>query len=354
MTERKARNSSFELMRIMSMLMVCAFHWQLHGYGDKIPQSELCINQVISFCLGSWGILGVNLFFLLSFYFLIKKENANYKRVLALILRVSFYGTVVYGVCCLLKITNFSVVQIGMSFLGVFAYQYWFITVYVIIAVISPMINKLLASLEKKESIILLCILLYSTYIISWAMGTELVGRLSCGLSLYVLLYVLEKKVEVNYFDKFRKFSIVVFIGGIIFEIALSYIATDKNPIFYKFIEKVQTTASPYILVLSVLVFYSFKNWNFKENRIINTIGKYSAGAYLLHGGAGFIKDYLWDGLFKAGEYYTKPPLQYTTHYVLCILLLFFAGIFSEFIYSNSVDRLLEVFMRKKTRVEKS
>ena len=33
----KKRNTSFELMRIIAMLMVCAYHWQLHGNNDMIP-----------------------------------------------------------------------------------------------------------------------------------------------------------------------------------------------------------------------------------------------------------------------------------------------------------------------------
>lgn len=35
----KKRNTSFELMRIIAMLMVCAYHWQLHGNNDMIPRS---------------------------------------------------------------------------------------------------------------------------------------------------------------------------------------------------------------------------------------------------------------------------------------------------------------------------
>ena len=61
------KNTSFELMRIVSMIMICAYHWQLHGYNDGIASSELCTNQIFSFAFGSWGVLGVNLFYYLRF-----------------------------------------------------------------------------------------------------------------------------------------------------------------------------------------------------------------------------------------------------------------------------------------------
>lgn len=119
----KKRNTSFELMRIIAMLMVCAYHWQLHGNNDMIPRSELSANQIISFIFGSWGVLGVNLFFLLSFYFLIKKNNITYSKYIKLAIKVSFFGTVTYIIGILCGITEFSFLEIIRTILGVFANQ---------------------------------------------------------------------------------------------------------------------------------------------------------------------------------------------------------------------------------------
>lgn len=58
------------------------------------------------------------------------------------------------------------------------------------------------------------------------------------------------------------------------------------------------------MLLIALMVFYIFKNLRLNYNSLVNILGKYSAGAYLLHGGASFIKDYLWDGLFKVDIFY--------------------------------------------------
>lgn len=339
------RNTSFELMRILSMLMVCAFHWQLHGFNDSISRSELCINQVISFIFGSWGILGVNLFFLLSFYFLIKKDAANYVKIIGLIIKVSLWGTSIYVIGILIGATEFSFVEFIKSILGVLAYQYWFIAVYIVIAILSPIINQLLRSLAIRECFILMGIMFYVTYIVSWALGNEIVGRLSCGMTIYILIYILENKLKTNWFETYRRLAIPSIILGIMGEILLSYLGTNYNPLFYKVIGKIQTTASPYMLIVALLVFYSFKNFELSYNGIINFLGKYSSGAYLLHGGTRFIKGYLWDGLFQVGKYYQADCGRYILHYAICILSIFFFGVFCDVIYSYTIGRAVNTLL---------
>lgn len=334
----KKRESSLELMRIVAMLMVCAFHWQLHGMNDGIVKAPLSANQIVSFVLGSWGILGVNLFFLLSFYFMVSKETVNYKKIFSLIVKVSVYGTGVLFLAYIFNITDFNPIDTVKSVLGVFAYQYWFITVYIIVALLSPYINRMLGVLTRKEVLVVWTIQFYATYIVSWFLGNELVGRLSCGLTIYTTIYILKNGIIKNYFQKYRYLGVVLFIGAVGMESCFSYFGT-MHPIFYKLIEKTQTTASPYMFFLSLFIFYCFKELKIGYISFVNKIAIYSSGAYLLHGGAGFIKNYLWDGLFRAAEYYQKSVVDYTIHYIICILLLFIAGVVVECLYSYSVDK---------------
>lgn len=92
-------------------------------------------------------------------------------------------------------------------------------------------------------------------------------------------------------------------------------------------IQKIQTTNSPYMLLIALMVFYIFKNLRLNYNSLVNILGKYTAGAYLLHGGASFIKDYLWDGLFKVDIFYYLNPIIYMCHYAICILSILWMGV---------------------------
>lgn len=52
------RMVSFDLLRIISMLLIIAYHWQLHAYADGICSASLSGNQIISFAAGPWGTMG--------------------------------------------------------------------------------------------------------------------------------------------------------------------------------------------------------------------------------------------------------------------------------------------------------
>ena len=80
--------------------------------------------------------------------------------------------------------------------------------------------------------------------------GNELVGRLSCGITIYILIYILENKITNNWFEKYRKLAVPLFIMGVVGEIVLSYLSIHYNYLFYKMIQKIQTTNSPRIISL--------------------------------------------------------------------------------------------------------
>lgn len=330
------------MIRIISMLLVCAYHWEIHGYNNGIVTAELSVNQFISFLFGSWGVLGVNLFFLLSFYFLTKKKHVNDRRVIGLVIKTSFYGTSVVLTASFLGIIKIDYVQILKSVGGVFTYQYWFISVYLIIVIFSNTLNAFLAQLTSKEMLKILGVFFYLTYLVSWSIGEELVGRLSCALTLYITIYFLENKTKNNFFRKYRYVGIFLIAFTLIIELALSYLGMNYNPIFYKIIKAIQSTKSPVMYFISLFIFYVFLDLNIKNNKIINFISLYSSGAYMLHGGASFIRDYLWDDLFKAGEYFMKSPAEYLVHYLICINGLFFLGIVCELIYSTIIEKIVD------------
>lgn len=195
--EIKKRNSPFEALRIISMLLVIAYHWQLHGYNDQIMYSTLSVNQIISFVFGSWGTLGVNLFFLISFNFLLQKEKNNYSKAIKLTIKTSFYGTIVYLFAVIFVGVSFSVSVFIKSILGALIYQYWFIAVYIVIYLLFPIFNTVIKYLCTKPQyyIFVIAILVYLSYIIGLIYPGAIVGRLACAITIYFLLGYLENEL---------------------------------------------------------------------------------------------------------------------------------------------------------------
>ena len=99
------RDSGPELLRILAMLLIVSSHFSLHsglplegGYAGTHP-----FNVLWAQWLAFGGKLGVDIFVMISGYFLIAK-CAHLKSLLRLILTTAFYGGVIYCIYALYPI----------------------------------------------------------------------------------------------------------------------------------------------------------------------------------------------------------------------------------------------------------
>ena len=79
MKKTMERLSNFEILRIISMLLIICHHFALYS-GCRYPSSTITMNSVFIQFLSYGGQLGVNLFVLISGYFLVKNEFKVKKR----------------------------------------------------------------------------------------------------------------------------------------------------------------------------------------------------------------------------------------------------------------------------------
>ena len=91
------RKSNFELLRIIAMILIIAHHFSLHG-GFRVVQSKPLINRIWILWLQLGGKIGVNIFVLISGYFLVSSPAFKLKKVLKLWLQLFFYSIVIYAV----------------------------------------------------------------------------------------------------------------------------------------------------------------------------------------------------------------------------------------------------------------
>lgn len=149
----KKRMVSIELLRIIAMMMVVMLHYL--GKGNLLPEltGGLDANGYVAWGLESLSIVAVNVYMLISGYFLVE-SGFKPKRLIELLLQVLFYTLLVpvvlwaFGVISPGGITLYDLLLV---FLPVQMNHYWFITAYVIMYLFSPVLAAGAKALTKEQ-----------------------------------------------------------------------------------------------------------------------------------------------------------------------------------------------------------
>lgn len=151
------RESNFEALRLLSMLMVL----NLHSFGGYNHGSGIL--QGLDWFRESTSICAVNVFIMISGYFGIKWK---FRSFFNLIFQLLFYSFAVYGVCVVLGIFPFEI----SSFLSCFKAtnnSWGFITCYLGIYLMAPLLNAfVLQSSTRGLFIYLLCLFMGCNFLI--------------------------------------------------------------------------------------------------------------------------------------------------------------------------------------------
>ena len=149
MVKIKDRNSNFELMRIVSMIFIILGHIIMQG--NMITN---CTNQSIKLILRFLEyivLVHVNSFVILSGYFQ-SKSNFRLSKFLALLLQVIFYSTLILIVGEKIGlVTNLTIVDYVESLSLSSVDGYWFMKAYIVVYLLSDIINKFINSLDRKS-----------------------------------------------------------------------------------------------------------------------------------------------------------------------------------------------------------
>ena len=148
------RNPSFELLRIIAMLMILTLHYNSHSgallqLGVPATGSAVFANIMEAFC-----ITGVNTYVLISGFFL-SQGKVKISRLFQLICQVFFY-TILVSVAMMLVGTyvlhyDSSVYKLVQYIFPISSEHYWFVTAYVIMYVLAPVMNAAMDKLTRKQ-----------------------------------------------------------------------------------------------------------------------------------------------------------------------------------------------------------
>lgn len=279
----KTRESNFELLRILAMFMVLVIHANFISL-PRPTASELSAAPVATgfrFLIEFIGLMGVNVFILISGWFGIKSDV---RKVLKLAFQILFFWIGGYLVCLLTGWASLS----WKGILECFALTRWewFIKAYAVLMILAPALNTFADHATEKQlrNTVIAFFLFQSTY--GWFGGASRFfvdgyGALSC-IGLYLLgryARIIQGKGGRTPFDFPKQVDLLIFLATVILNTILSLVFIGHTRI----LNGLLAYCNPLTILGALYLLLFFSKLEMKQNRCINWLGASSFAVYLLH-----------------------------------------------------------------------
>lgn len=311
------RSTNFEVLRIIAIIFIVIFHctyktgWSI----DAMPFG----NRLVADSFMMLGEIGVNLFVLISGYFLIR-GRFSWRKLILLLIEVMFYNYL-----SVLAVNNFNLgsffatIEIHDVFPTVFG-VYWFTTAYVLLYLLSPFLAKGFRALGRAEAKRLIVIMLVVWCVIPTvaALGHE-------GNDAEAFLF----------FNRFLWMVVLFCIGGYVSVHGVSLRLLGEGPgrclllaaavfgliVLFMLCVELNPGAADAIgihsaryfwppntvplLCFSFLLFMVFARIKMPCIGAVNAIASTTLGIYLLHDGA--LQNRIWNVIFDGSQFVDSP-----------------------------------------------
>lgn len=290
MNEKK-RNYGLDLLRIVSMLMILILH--LLGKGGALNNTKLfSFNNNLAWILENLCIVAVNCYVLISGYFSVTSKKFNIKRIINIWGKVLFYSMTIGVILIIMGYADKNIINILNTFFPILTKSYWFISVYIVLSILSPFLNIMIQKLTKEQYRILIVVMMIVFSIIPSFVPSEFMIDITGGVGIcwfitlyliagYIRLHVPGEKICKKPFLKYLVFSMILFAFRSILAIVLEKLNMDLNHS-----QKWLSYNTIVLFLSSMYLFLYFKQIDINNNKIISFIEKitpYILSVYIIH-----------------------------------------------------------------------
>lgn len=321
----KERNSSIELLRILSMLMVLTLHYLNFGgfLGNVYPSDR---NYYLVWMLEGFSLVAVNCYVLISGYFMVTAKF-KWSRIIRTWAIVWIYSIGIYLICVVIGFTEYQKQDFLYSLFPVFTKQFWFVNNYLILMAVSPLLNWLIQriSFRQMTAICILLVLISSFGEIVFSLMDYFAGHpereikylayhpawFFCLYFFAAYLRLYQKGIQKSWIYLFGYvISMLVTVG---LKLYYQQIDWTLSEMFYRY-------NFPLVLCSSICLFLFFTHLKIKNTFVNQWLPKVSGltfSTYIVHQHLClYIR--LWKDIFQAECYYTSPFLVF--HWLFAVL----------------------------------
>ena len=296
------RQSNIELLRIFAMIIIIAHHFAMQpAFANYYPVESMSANRLWMQFIEIGGKIGVDIFVLISGYFLVSAQSFKTGKAIRLWGQLFFYSVLFYTVFVAAGVRSFDVNELCEHLTPVMSSQWWFASTYFVLYLLSPFLNVMLRSFDKKQYVRFLLLLF-----VCWCVIPTFTLRSpeSNNLLWFIFLYALA--------GYFRLYNVTVKHSGILMIAAAGAAAllTFMVSVLLEILGTVSTLLCRYaatfydmqrlpILVISVLLFIGFLKLDMRYSRFINVVSSATFGVYLIHDNE-YVRSFLWETVFRS------------------------------------------------------
>lgn len=291
--------------------MIVLLHFISHGgMGEHFAPGSIadhCIELLRSAC-----ICAVNVFVLISGYFLIGKTSLNVKRFLSIAISIWFYAWIYLALARGFGLVSFSLKDTITSLLPISFRLYWFPTCYLCMYLLSPFLNSFLQKLSFKTYALFLTLLflLFSVWseLVPMSDPLNVVGGYS--IAWFVFLYCLAGFIRLYGEKLFAKWTAKTWLAAYLISVLLIFAASMLMDVLssrisfiadYGLERHFSRYCSILVLAESVSLFMLFQSVSVKGRAVCKAvlmISPLTFGVYLLHDNAN-IRSFLYQDVLQ-------------------------------------------------------
>ena len=350
----KIRNSAVELLRAVSMFMIVISHACVHsGFDLTLPGFGL--NRFfVQF--GVLGNLGVDIFVLISGYFLCSKA-VNFRSLLKLLLQVWFYSLTLFLGCRVVFGHYYTAHDYHKVFFPILFQEYWFCTAYVILFLLTPFLNLAIGAMDRKMHRRLIALMLCLWSILPAMTGQYMYNDVT---SQFVMLYMIgayfRKYPTTDAFRPAAGWRRVILAVCLLVLLTLVFDYFEKRiALFENSVSSLYARTSPVIIGCAVSMFSLAVSCKPFYSKFINNLGACAFGIYLIHDNP-IVRSILWKRIWRHADYFRSPILP--VRILLSAILVYAACALAEYLrikyIENRLLKMSEQFIGKLRNLRRS
>lgn len=343
----KNRESGLELMRILGMLMIIAYHYFLHG---GYTSEQLYVYQWQSLYItafGAFGRMACGAFALTSGYYLIVREKKyHYRRIIPLIAELIFYSFGALAVVSIFQLRELSMAEYVKSLVPV-VWGNWYVVNYILLYMLVPFLNLWLRNMNEKAYGRFLMIVLVFWSVIpsimpdSWEFS---------HMDFFLVMYVMGGGIRLHWEKKMRWRNRWNLVGLMVAMLLVWLYMTSVSILGHLLnapwiVEKASRFCSyNYIpgVLFAVCMFLFFNRLRF-SCRAVNYLAASMVGIYLIHDND-LLRSVIWEKVSPNPLYIASPwihaPMKVLTVFLICLMI--------DFIRRLTVEKVFLKWFTKK------